>query len=58
LPGEVADARERIAGVVVERDVLAEEEGVAGLAEELLLGRLERGVAGRGNDLHDPAVCL
>src|SRR5687768_11755150 len=44
LAGKVAHAAERAVGVLVEGDVLAEEQGVAGLTEDLLLGRLERGV--------------
>ena len=58
LAGQIVHARERLARVVVERDVLAEEERVAGLAQDLLLGRLERALAGGGDDLHEPAVCL
>jgi hypothetical protein len=58
LAGEVAYARECLARVGVERDVLAEEERVAGLTEDLLLGGLECALAGGGDDLHQPAVCL
>jgi len=58
LAGEVAHARERIARVVVEGDVLAEEHGVGRLAEDLLLGGLEGALAGGGDHLHEPAVCL
>ena len=55
---QVAHAGEGLAGVVVERDVLAEEQGVPGLAEDLLLGGLQCGLSLGGDDLHEPAVCL
>jgi hypothetical protein len=57
LAREVAHARERVARVVVEGHVLAEEHGITRLAEDRLLGRLERGIPGGGDDLHEPAVC-
>ena len=58
FPARSFTRAERLARVVVERDVLAEEERVAGLAQDLLLGRLERALAGGVHDLHEPAVCL
>src|SRR5215207_9974635 len=53
-----ARSRARVARVVIEGDVLAEEHGVRCLAEDLLLSRLERALAGGGDDLHEPAICL
>ena len=56
--GEVGDLRERLARLVVELRVSAEEEGVRGLAQERPLVGLEGLVALRRHDLHQPSVCL
>jgi hypothetical protein len=58
LSCKIAHTGQRLARILVERDVLAEEERVAGLSQDLLLGRLERAFAGGGDDLHEPAICL
>ena len=58
LTSKIAHTGQCLARILVERDVVAEEERVTGLAEDRLLGRLERALAGGGDDLHEPAVCL
>ena len=58
LAGEVGHTAEGLTRVLVERDVLAEKQRVAGLAKGVPFGSAERGVSVGGDHRHEPAICL